>query len=114
MNVLVKKNDRVKVLTGKDRGKSGRVLFVDKSGKRVIVEGLNLAQFLQMAKDSSRTRKAASWISRRPCKFPMSWFYVQNVTNPHVSGRRRSRTRVVSGSAGSAVKYSIRCSDRRG
>ncbi len=44
MNVLVKKNDRVKVLTGKDRGKNGRVLFVDKSGRRVIVEGLNIVK----------------------------------------------------------------------
>ena len=47
MNVLVKKNDRVKVLTGKDRGKSGRVLFVDKHGSRVVVEGLNIVKKTQ-------------------------------------------------------------------
>jgi large subunit ribosomal protein L24 len=47
MNVLVKKNDSVKVLNGRDRGKSGRVLFVDKRGKRVIVEGLNMVKKTQ-------------------------------------------------------------------
>jgi large subunit ribosomal protein L24 len=47
MNVLVKKNDRVKVLNGKDRGKSGRVLFVDKHGSRVVVEGLNMVKKTQ-------------------------------------------------------------------
>jgi large subunit ribosomal protein L24 len=47
MNVLVKKNDRVKVLSGKDRGKSGRVLFVDTKKKRLIVEGLNMVKKTQ-------------------------------------------------------------------
>jgi large subunit ribosomal protein L24 len=47
MNVLVKKNDRVRVVTGKDRGKSGRVLFVDKHGSRVVVEGLNMVKKTQ-------------------------------------------------------------------
>ena len=47
MNVLVKKNDRVKVLTGRDRGKSGRVLFVDLKKRRIIVEGLNMVRKTQ-------------------------------------------------------------------
>jgi large subunit ribosomal protein L24 len=47
MNVLVKKNDRVKVLNGKDRGKRGRVLFVDTKEGRIIVEGLNLVKKTQ-------------------------------------------------------------------
>jgi large subunit ribosomal protein L24 len=47
MNVLVKKNDRVKVLSGKDRGKHGRVLFVDTKEGRIIVEGLNLVKKTQ-------------------------------------------------------------------
>ena len=47
MNVLVKKNDRVKVLSGRDRGKRGRVLFVDTKEGRIIVEGLNLVKKTQ-------------------------------------------------------------------
>jgi large subunit ribosomal protein L24 len=44
MGVLVKKNDKVKLLRGKDRGKSGKVLFVDTQKNRVIVEGLNVVK----------------------------------------------------------------------
>jgi len=38
----IKKNDNVKILTGKDRGKSGKVLQVLPESGRVSVEGLNL------------------------------------------------------------------------
>ena len=35
-------DDRVEVISGKDRGKSGRVLRVDPNRERVFVEGLNM------------------------------------------------------------------------
>lgn len=38
----IKKGDNVKVLTGKDRGKTGKVITVDPGNERVTVEGLNL------------------------------------------------------------------------
>ncbi|NCF75122.1 MAG: 50S ribosomal protein L24 [Xanthomonadaceae bacterium] len=38
----IKKNDKVKIILGKDRGKSGKVLKVAKNFKKVSVEGLNL------------------------------------------------------------------------
>jgi large subunit ribosomal protein L24 len=38
----LKKNDAVKVISGKARGKSGKILRVLADKKRVIVEGLNL------------------------------------------------------------------------
>jgi len=38
----IKKNDKVKILAGKDKGKSGKVLQVTPSDGRVSVEGLNL------------------------------------------------------------------------
>jgi large subunit ribosomal protein L24 len=44
MGFLVKKNDRVKLIAGKDRGKIGKVLYVDRKKQRVIVEGLNLVK----------------------------------------------------------------------
>jgi len=37
----IKKNDTVYVLTGKDRGKSGRVFRVYPSQRRALVEGIN-------------------------------------------------------------------------
>ena len=38
----IKKNDKVLILTGKDRGKKGKVLQVLPQRKKVVVEGLNL------------------------------------------------------------------------
>jgi large subunit ribosomal protein L24 len=37
----VKKNDNVVVITGRDRGKKGRVLRVVSSKNRIVVEGVN-------------------------------------------------------------------------
>ena len=41
MNII--KNDKVVVLSGKDKGKKGKVLSVDPESRKVIVEGVNVA-----------------------------------------------------------------------
>jgi large subunit ribosomal protein L24 len=38
----IRRDDEVKVISGKDRGKTGRVLRVDPKRQRVFVEGLNI------------------------------------------------------------------------
>lgn len=38
----IKKGDTVKILSGKDRAKTGKVLRVDPLGERILVEGVNL------------------------------------------------------------------------
>ncbi len=40
----IRKGDRVKVLTGKDRGKIGEVMRVIPTSDRVIVDGVNVAK----------------------------------------------------------------------
>lgn len=40
----VKVGDKVKVLTGKDKGKEGRVIVTLKKKDRVVVEGINLVK----------------------------------------------------------------------
>jgi large subunit ribosomal protein L24 len=47
----IKKGDRVRVLTGKDRGKEGVVMFALPREGKVIVEGVNIAK-----KHQKRTR----------------------------------------------------------
>ena len=39
----IKKNDKVVVLSGKDKGKQGKVLETNPSAKKVVVEGINVA-----------------------------------------------------------------------
>jgi large subunit ribosomal protein L24 len=53
----VKKGDLIQILSGKDRGKQGRVIEARPSERRVVVENLNLAKRHQKPKpmrDSSR------------------------------------------------------------
>lgn len=40
----VRRNDQVMVLAGKSRGKRGKVLHVDTTKSRVLIEGLNLVK----------------------------------------------------------------------
>ena len=39
----IKKDDKVVVLSGKDKGKQGKVLIADPKGAKVTVEGVNVA-----------------------------------------------------------------------
>jgi large subunit ribosomal protein L24 len=48
----IKKNDTVKIMTGKDRGKTGKVLFVFPHKSRALIQGLNLVK-----KHTRRTRE---------------------------------------------------------
>jgi large subunit ribosomal protein L24 len=48
----IKKNDTVKVIGGRDRGKTGRVLSVSPKEKRALVEGVNFVK-----KHAQRTQK---------------------------------------------------------
>ncbi len=42
MTMKIKKGDKVIMLAGKDRGRTGTVLRTDPKGGRIIVEGLNM------------------------------------------------------------------------
>jgi len=46
----VKKNDTVVVLSGKDKGKQGKVLSVNPEAGKVVVEGVNVATRHQKAR----------------------------------------------------------------
>lgn len=40
----IKRDDQVTVIAGKDKGKTGRVLRVDRDKGRVLVEGINIVK----------------------------------------------------------------------
>ena len=46
----IKKDDKVIVLSGKDKGKTGKVLVADPKSLKVIVEGVNVATKHQKAR----------------------------------------------------------------
>ncbi|MDE7463434.1 MAG: 50S ribosomal protein L24 [Clostridiales bacterium] len=53
MNLNVRKGDNVKVLAGKDKGKTGKVLATDPKSGRVLVEGVNIATHHVKARSAS-------------------------------------------------------------
>jgi len=48
----VKKNDNVEILSGKDKGKKGKILKALPREMKVIVEGVNLKKIHQKSKKS--------------------------------------------------------------
>ena len=44
MKNLIKKGNKVLVITGNDKGKQGEVIEVDRSGSRVIVKDINMVK----------------------------------------------------------------------
>ena len=40
----IRRGDQVRVMTGKDRGKEGKILSVDPKDRRIIVEGVNIVK----------------------------------------------------------------------
>jgi large subunit ribosomal protein L24 len=44
LKIRIKKDDTVKVIAGKDKGKTGRVLHVDRVAGRVLIEGVAMVK----------------------------------------------------------------------
>jgi len=51
----IKKDDKVKIITGKDNGKIGKVLKVFKSKNRILVENINIVK--KHTKPNAQTRQ---------------------------------------------------------
>ena len=50
----LKTSDKVVVIAGKDKGKEGKILLVDRKKNRVIVEGVNMVSKHQKASQSNQ------------------------------------------------------------
>jgi large subunit ribosomal protein L24 len=95
----IRSGDRVQVISGKDRGKSGRVLRVEPRKARVYVEGLNIVKrhTRPQAVAGSQTREAIGGVIER--EGPI---HISNVMLLDAKGKR---TRVgVEREAGSRVR----------
>ena len=57
MSMTVKKGDNVLVITGKDKGKTGKVLEVFPKDNRVLVDGVNIVTKHKKSKNSTRTKR---------------------------------------------------------
>ena len=70
----VKKGDRVRVITGSDKGKIGEVLKVDLERQRVVVSGVNIVSATRgtarLSRSPVRSSRAASSPPRPPSTSP--------------------------------------------
>jgi large subunit ribosomal protein L24 len=57
-SVKIRRDDEVVVISGKDRGKTGKVLRVDPKNSRVYVEGLNIIKRHQRPLPNAPQREA--------------------------------------------------------
>ena len=53
--IKIKKGDRVRVIAGKDKGKDGKVLYIDRNNDRLIVEDVNMVTKHQKPSRTNQT-----------------------------------------------------------
>lgn len=76
----LKKNDTVMVITGKDKGKTGKVLRIIPQKERAIVEGLN---FIKKHARKTREDQAGGIIQKeRPIRFSNLMLYCTRCSRP--------------------------------
>jgi large subunit ribosomal protein L24 len=63
----IKKDDKVKIITGKDKGKIGKVLKVDRKKDRLLVENINIVK--RHTRPSAQNRQGGIVESEAP----ISW-----------------------------------------
>ena len=69
----IKKGDNIKIITGKDKGKKGKILKVLVQANKVIVEGAN------MSKKHQRPRKSNEKGSMKDIEMPIDASNVKKV-----------------------------------
>ena len=67
MGLKIRQDDTVRIITGKDKGKTGRVLRTEPTRHRLVVEGLNMVKRNQRprsVKDTQRGGEAGGIIEK--------------------------------------------------
>jgi large subunit ribosomal protein L24 len=72
MPARIKTDDQVIVISGKDRGKQGKVLRVDPKNEKVIVEGLNMIKRHQKAQQTGPTSQQQGGVIEREAPIHIS------------------------------------------
>ena len=92
--VKLRKNDVVKVISGKDRGKTGRILRIDTQSMRAVVEGLNMVK--KAVKQRKQNQKAGITSIEAPLALAKLMIVCKKCGPTRIrwkiDGERRSRT----------------------
>lgn len=93
----IKKEDRVYVLAGKDKGASGKVLSVDPVKLRAVVEGVNLVK-----RHRKESKAGGGGITEMPAAIQVSNLVV---VCPHCKGHTRPGKKMIEKSKAGRLKH---------
>ena len=101
MAVKIRRDDEVIVISGKDRGKTGKVLRVDRKRGRVYVEGLNMVKRHQRA-NPARQNAPVGVIERE------GGIHVSNVAIVDPKDKKATRIRMTRTEQGARMRVTKR------
>lgn len=96
----IKKGDQVKMISGKDRGKTGAVISVSVKDSRITVEGINL--YKKRTKPKQQGQKGETVMVARP-------FAVSNAMIICANCKKASRVGFKVEGAGQKSRYCKKC-----
>mgnify|MGYP001589436366 CR=1 FL=1 len=89
----IKKGDNVIMLSGKDRGKTGKILYSFPKGSQVVVEGLNLVRRHQRPRRQGQKGEVIS--VPRAVDFSKVMLICQHCKKPSRMGIRREDKKII-------------------
>jgi large subunit ribosomal protein L24 len=98
----IKKDDKVKVIAGKDKGKIGKVLKVNRKKSRLLVEKINIVK--RHARPSQQNRQGG--IIEK--EMPIQWSNVMVMCNKCVTPARIKMQRLEDGNK---VRVCVKCGE---
>lgn len=98
----IKKDDKVKIIAGKDKGKIGKVLKIVRKNDRVLVEGINMSK--RHAKPSAKNRQGGIL----DVAIPIQWSNVILICSRCM---KPARTKVQSLESGKRVRACKKCGE---
>ncbi len=99
---FIKKDDKVKVLVGKDQGKIGKVLKVDRKKNRILVEKINMVK--RHSKPNNQNRQGG--IIEK--EMPIQWSNVMVMCGKCVGPVRIKMQRLEDGNK---VRVCVKCNE---
>ena len=101
-NCNIKKDDKVKVIAGKDKGKIGKVLKVNRKKNRLLVEKINIVK--RHTRPSQKNRQGG--IVEK--EMPIQWSNVMVMCNKCVKPARIKMQRLEDGNK---VRVCVKCGE---
>jgi len=98
----IKKEDKVKVIAGKDKGKIGKVLNVNRKKSRVLVEKINI---VKRHSKPTATNKQGGIVEK---EMPIQWSNVMVMCNKCVTPARVKMQRLEDGKK---IRVCVKCGE---